>query len=134
MNESISDFLAAKLAYEIDVQDVDQGMRAGDFTVVDTRKLSSWEHGRILGAVHIPASALDVALPGGLPIDTPLVVYGWGPGCNGATRTAAVLVAKGYQVREMIGGFEYWVRSGLTVETDSGLSTTAADPLVRAER
>ncbi len=133
MSSPLAEFLAAKLAYEIDVLDVAQGMKAGDFTVVDTRKLASWDHGHIVGAVHVPVSALDVPLPGGLPIDTPLVVYGWGPGCNGGTRTAAVLVAKGYSVREMIGGLEYWIRSGLTIEMESGLSTRAADPLVSAD-
>ena len=29
----------------------------------------------------------------------------------------------------MIGGFEYWAREGLPVETDDGAATRAADPL-----
>jgi len=29
----------------------------------------------------------------------------------------------------MIGGFEYWAREGLPVETDDGPATRSADPL-----
>ena len=40
--------------------------------------------------------------------DTVLVVYCWGPGCNGATKAAVKLSALGFPVKEMIGGIEYW--------------------------
>jgi rhodanese-related sulfurtransferase len=35
-----------------------------------------------------------------------------GPGCNGSTRAAARLAALGFQVKELIGGLEYWKREG----------------------
>jgi hypothetical protein len=56
-------------------------------------------------------------------------VYCWGPGCDGATRAAHELVRRGYQVREMIGGIEYWIREGFPVATADGLVTRPADPL-----
>ena len=46
----------------------------------------------------------------------PLVVYCWSPACNGATKAAARLHDEGRAVREMLGGFEYWVREGLPIE------------------
>jgi len=59
----------------------------------------------------------------------PVVVYCWGPGCNGSTRAALAFSLLGYEVREMIGGFEYWAREGLPVEDDNGPVVRAADPL-----
>ena len=59
-----------------------------------------------------PFAAEDVAALG----DAPLVVYCWGPGCNGATKLAHELAALGRPVKEMIGGFEYWAREGHPVE------------------
>ena len=58
-----------------------------------------------------------------------MVTYCWGPGCNGATRAALALSLLGYRVREMIGGFEYWAREGLPVETADGRHRPAVDPL-----
>ena len=65
----------------------------------------------------------------GIPIDVPVVVYCWGPGCNGATKAALAFAEPGYAVREMLGGFEYWAREGLPVETDDGRVVRAPDPL-----
>src|SRR5206468_1574381 len=59
-----------------------------------------------------------------------IVTYCWGPGCNASTKAALTLARAGYgDVREMIGGFEYWVREGLAVETASGRTRRAVDPL-----
>ena len=46
-----------------------------------------------------------------------------------STRAALAFAVLGYPVRELIGGFEYWVREGLPVETDSGLDRRTPDPL-----
>ena len=45
------------------------------------------------------------------------------------TMAAARLHAEGREVREMIGGFEYWAREGLPVETADGVTRAPADPL-----
>ena len=58
-----------------------------------------------------------------------MVTYCWGPGCNGATRAALALSTLGFRVREMIGGFEYWAREGLPVESAQGTRRSAIDPL-----
>lgn len=127
-------YLTAKLAYEIDVQDVAAGLAAGRFVLVDTRRTASWEHGHVPGARHVPTDLLPHGATERLGAGTEVVVYGWGPGCNGGTKTAAVLAELGYSVREMIGGFEYWCRSGLPVETATGITRYEPDPLVIAHR
>lgn len=40
----------------------------------------------------------------------------------------------GYQVREMIGGYEYWVREGQPTENDEGALPRTFDPLVMVVR
>ncbi|MDQ0797695.1 hypothetical protein QFZ58_006183 [Streptomyces sp. B1I3] len=58
-----------------------------------------------------------------------MVTYCWGPGCNGATRAALALAEPGYQVKEMLGGYEYRVREGVTFETAEGQERRTADQL-----
>jgi rhodanese-related sulfurtransferase len=97
-----------RLRFETDPADVWAALRSGaaDFTLVDARSRDSYDRARLPGAI----SAHD-ELPAG-----PLVTYCWSPGCNGATKLAARLHAEGREVREMIGGFEYWIREGLPIE------------------
>jgi 3-mercaptopyruvate sulfurtransferase SseA len=59
-----------------------------------------------------------------------VVVYCWGPGCNGAQKAALEFAKLGRPVKEMLGGFEYWAREGFPVETGGGTVTRRApDPL-----
>jgi rhodanese-related sulfurtransferase len=62
-------------------------------------------------------------------LETPIVVYCWGPGCNGSTRGALILASPGYtNVCELIGGFEYWVREGFVTVSDTGRTRRVPDP------
>lgn len=121
---------AAKLRYETDPSDVAAALAAGDrFVLVDTRGHSSWHQGRAQGAVHIPRAEIAVRATAEVPLGTPVVVYCWGPACNGATRSAIEFLKLGYSVKEMIGGFEYWAREGLGVVDDHGVVDIPADRL-----
>lgn len=132
------DDLRARLAYEVDVVDAARMQAAGDAVIVDTRRTESWDHGHARGALHLPASVLEQAdgvrsALADVGPGTPLILYGWGPGCNGATRTAVPLLEAGFDVREMIGGFEYWARNGLPLDSAAGDVTQPPDPLVTAD-
>jgi len=127
-----AEFFAAKLSYETDPTDLAATRGAGAAPVViDTRSLAGWAQGRIPGAIHIPGTELADRAPSELPDrDAHIVVYCWGPGCNGATRAAFTLASLGYRnVRELIGGLEYWAREGLAIETDAGRTRRAVDEL-----
>ncbi|WP_426989222.1 rhodanese-like domain-containing protein [Pseudarthrobacter sp. Y6] len=115
-------YFGAKLRFEIDVMDVAENFPAGGFVLVDTRRRASWDHGHIPGAVHLPTADIPSRAPDLIPAGTDVVVYSWGPGCNGSTFAALAFAALGYRVREMIGGIEYWARNGHPVETASGVS------------
>jgi rhodanese-related sulfurtransferase len=127
-----ADFFAAKLAYETDPSDLAADRAAGTAPVVlDVRNAAAWSQGRIPGAVHLPTADLAARAAEIVPdLDAAVVVYCWGPGCNGSTRAALALSQLGYtNVRELIGGFEYWAREGLAVVSDTGRSRRAPDPL-----
>ncbi|WOX08060.1 rhodanese-like domain-containing protein [Streptomyces sp. N50] len=122
----------ASLAFHADVSDVAAAL-AGDghagFVVVDSRSTESWDQGHLPGALHLPTALVPEQAEALLDKSVPVVTYCWGPGCNGATRSALALAELGYQVKEMLGGFEYWVREGFEFETWEGRERRAADAL-----
>ncbi|WP_405994762.1 rhodanese-like domain-containing protein [Streptomyces sp. NBC_00986] len=125
----------ASLAFHADVSDVAAAL-AGDgdpgfpgFVVLDSRSTESWDQGHVPGAVHLPTALIPVRAEELLDKSVPVVTYCWGPGCNGATRAALALAELGYQVKEMLGGFEYWVREGFEFETWEGSERRAVDSL-----
>jgi rhodanese-related sulfurtransferase len=122
---------ARRLAVETDVSDVHAALGSGEpgFVLVDTRSPEAWAQGSVPGAVHLPGREIAARAAGELDPAVPVVTYCWGPGCNGATRAALALAQLGYRVREMIGGFEYWAREGLPVQTVDGVTRPAVDPL-----
>ncbi|WP_299536970.1 rhodanese-like domain-containing protein [uncultured Streptomyces sp.] len=128
---------SASLAFHADVSDVAAALAAAreggaagpGFVVVDSRSTESWDQGHVPGALHLPTALVAAQAPLLLDRAVPVVTYCWGPGCNGATRAALALAELGYQVKEMLGGFEYWVREGFPFETWRGDDRRAADPL-----
>ena len=115
---------AARLAYETDAADVGGAIAAGDvdFVLLDVRSRAAYDAGHLPGAISLPHRDIDAATAAALP-DGLLVVYCWGPGCNAAQHAARKLASHGRQVKEMLGGWEYYVREGFT-------PGRAADPLV----
>jgi rhodanese-related sulfurtransferase len=122
---------ARRLAVETDVSDVAAALDSGSpgFVLLDTRSTEAWEQGRVPGALHLPGREIAGRALDELDRSVPVVTYCWGPGCNGATRAALDLALLGFRVREMIGGFEYWAREGLALETADGVQRPAIDPL-----
>ena len=125
-------FFAARLQWQTDPSDL-AAERAGGAgpIVIDTRSEASWRQGRIPGALHLPGAELADRIGYVVPDrDADVVVYCWGPGCNGSTKAALLLAQLGYtRVRELIGGFEYWAREGLAIETDAGRTRRPVDDL-----
>jgi rhodanese-related sulfurtransferase len=106
----------ARLRVETDADDVAAALASGaaDFVLVDARDAEAYAAGHLPGAHNLarPFDRDDVAALG----ERLIVVYCWGPGCNGAVKAARELAAMGRAVKEMLGGFEYWLREGHPVE------------------
>ncbi|WP_433373800.1 rhodanese-like domain-containing protein [Streptosporangium sp. CA-115845] len=124
-------FFAARLSFQTDVSDVRASLDSGNpgFALVDSRGEAGWQQARVPGAVHLPTADIPARAASLLDPVLPVVTYCWGPGCDGATRAALALAQLGYQVKEMIGGIEYWIREGFPVESATGTEQRPADPL-----
>lgn len=121
----------AKLAFETDASDVYADQQAGEeFILLDTRSRAAWDQGHAVGAVHLPTREIDAQVPARYAAGTRFVVYCWSPGCNGGDKAALALSLLGFQVRLMIGGYEYWAREGYPVTTALGTTRRDVDELV----
>jgi rhodanese-related sulfurtransferase len=123
---------AARLSLYTDVSDVHTAMETDGpgFTLVDVRDTTAWNQGHAPGAIHLPHRLVTERAASLVSPATPVVVYCWSPACDGGARGALAFARLGYQVKEMIGGMEYWVREGLPVETAAGIAAGTTDPLV----
>ena len=120
MTDALS-YFSAKLALETDSSDVYAAQKDGErFVLVDVRGDEAWEQGRVTGAIHMPYRQIADRAPLEIDASVPVVVYCWSPGCNAGAKGAVEFAKLGYQVREMIGGYEYWVREGQPTENDEG--------------
>lgn len=114
-------YFAAKLAHETDPSDVYEAQRAAeDVVLVDVRSADAWAQGHPVGATHMPYREIAQRARDEIPLTTPVVVYCWSPGCNAGAKGAVEFARLGYAVKEMIGGYEYWVREGLPTENAQG--------------
>lgn len=124
-------YFTAKLEHETDASDVYEAQRAGDdMVLLDVRSAAAWDQGHAVGAQHLPYRDIAARALDELPHDTEIVVYCWSPGCNAGAKAAVELARRGFRVREMIGGFEYWAREGYPVESVDGPLPRVHDPLV----
>ena len=87
-----------------------------------------------MDAIHMHYSEIPARAPQEIPLDTPVVVYCWSPGCNAADKGALAFAQLGYEVKVMIGGFEYWVREGYPVEDADGVHRRPVDALTGIAR
>ncbi|WP_137845613.1 rhodanese-like domain-containing protein [Microbacterium sp. 2FI] len=134
MTDALS-YYAAKLALETDASDVYAAQKDRDaFVLVDVRSDEAWAQGRVSGAVHMPYREIAERAGREIPAGTPVVVYCWSPGCNAGAKGALEFAKLGYAVREMIGGYEYWVREGQPTENDEGTLPRVFDAQVMVVR
>jgi rhodanese-related sulfurtransferase len=102
-----------RLEVETDVSDV-AAARQG-LVLVDARSPRAYEAGHLPGAINLPHATIDQETVATLP-EGQLVAYCWGPACNGAVKACLRLAELGRPAKEMLGGYEYWVRDGHPVE------------------
>ncbi len=111
-----------KLSVETDVADVRLDLESGDhdFVLLDARSEKAYAECHIPGACNLPHRNINAETTASFRKDQVIVVYCWGPACNGATKAAVKLSALGFQVKEMLGGIEYWRKEGGPVEGTIG--------------
>ena len=129
MSEQIK-FFEQKLAFEMDPSDLFDAMKQGHrVKPVDARKAFAYENEHIPGALSLPHREMNEETTRHLDKDILYVVYCDGIGCNASTKGSLNLARLGFNVRELIGGIEWWKFDGYATEgakAKSGEGVTCA--------
>lgn len=114
-----------KLAYEMDSWDLYVALGKGEpVVVVDGRSAKAYGQEHIPGAINLPHKELCFNNTEHLDKSKIHVCYCDGIGCNASTKTALKLLTLGFQVRELIGGLDWWKRDGYATEGLEGRAGT----------
>ena len=119
------DFYQRKLAYEMDSADVYEALQKDEaIVVIDGRSSGAYAEEHIPGAVSLPHREISFNSTEMLDKSTLYVCYCDGIGCNASTKTALKLLTLGFQVRELIGGMDWWKRDGYATHGSEGQGET----------
>ena len=117
-----------KLAFETDSWDVYEALNRNEpVVVVDGRSAEAYAREHIPGAVNLPHREISAETTAHLDKSKLYVCYCDGIGCNASTKTALKLLTLGFQVRELMGGLDWWKRDGYatageTAQVGTGIS------------
>ena len=123
MNMDQMNHYQRKLAYEMDSADLYVALGENEpIVIADGRSAEAYaeayaeEH--IPGAINLSHKAICFNSVESLDSSKVYVCYCDGIGCNASTKTPLKLLTLGYQVRELIGGLDWWKRDGYATEGD----------------
>lgn len=115
-----------KLAFETDSWDVYEALSRNEpLVVVDGRSAEAYAREHIPGAVNLPHREISADTTAHLDKSRLYVCYCDGIGCNASTRTALKLLTLGFQVRELMGGLDWWKRDGYATAGETAQVGTA---------
>ncbi|MBP2000743.1 rhodanese-related sulfurtransferase [Paenibacillus shirakamiensis] len=111
-------YFSSRLSYETDASDVNYDMAQGfhDFILLDVRSASAYDELHAQGAQSLPYRSINKESTASFSKEKLIIVYCWGPDCNAAVKAGVRLTTLGFQVKEILGGIEYWTREGAPVE------------------
>ncbi len=102
-----------KLAYEIDSWDLSVALESeAAIVVVDARSADAYSARHIPGSINISHRTMSPETTSAIDRNAIVVAYCDGIGCNASTKGALNLARLGFDVRELIGGLDWWVRDG----------------------
>jgi rhodanese-related sulfurtransferase len=106
-----------RLQYELDSWDLKEAMSKGEKVIaVDARSAETFKNEHIPGAINIPHRTMTAESTAHLDKSILYVTYCDGIGCNASTKGALNLVKLGFQVKELMGGIDWWKRDGYATE------------------
>lgn len=117
MNKAAIKFFSEKIKYEIDPYSVRHIVDEKDknYVIVDVRDTDSYKKGHVPTAINVPSHEVD-QYSFKLPKNKKLILYCYHVVCFAAPKAALKLAKKGYEVMEMIGGFDEWQKHGHPIE------------------
>lgn len=109
-----------KLEFEADAWDVNELLRQrANIVLIDARSETAFANEHIPHAVNHPHRKMNQESTAQLDRGALYVTYCDGIGCNASTKGALKLAELGFQVKELIGGIEWWKRDGYPVTSAS---------------
>ncbi len=112
MNDQLRHY-ANKLAYEIDSWDLKCAIDSGEpIVVIDARSPETYQSEHIPNAVNLPHRTISGENTAAISKTSLVVVYCDGIGCNASTKGAIQMLKLGFQVKELMGGLDWWKRDG----------------------
>lgn len=106
-------FYEAKLRYETDSWDLAEALQRNDAVIViDTRSTAAYAQEHIPTAINIPHKTMSEETTCALDKRKTYVTYCDGIGCIASTKGALNLAKLGFQVKELLGGLDWWKRDG----------------------
>jgi rhodanese-related sulfurtransferase len=114
-----------KLSYETDSWDLYLALSRGEkIMVVDGRGADAYARERIPGSINIPHRTISQDSLAKLDKTMMYIAYCDGIGCNASTKTALKMLTLGFQVKELVGGLDWWKRDGYATEGENGQAGT----------
>ncbi len=111
-----------KLAFEMDPSDLFEALNNGEKVIaLDARKAFGFEAEHIPNAINIPHREMNLETTQHLDRDVLYVTYCDGIGCNASTKGALNMTKLGFNVKELIGGIEWWKFDGYATEGTKGV-------------
>jgi rhodanese-related sulfurtransferase len=102
-----------KLQFETDSIDLSEALKINpDIVIIDARPVDLFKQEHIPGAISFPYKEICSETITKLDQVKLYVTYSDGLGCQDATKAAYHLSRLGYQVKELVGGLEWWKRYG----------------------
>lgn len=124
MNEQIK-FYEQKLQYGVDPSDLFSAFENNENLVaVDARQSFGYEKEHIPNAINLPHREMDEESTAHLDKSKIYVVYCDGIGCNASTKGSLKMAKLGFQVKELMGGIEWWKFDGYATEGTHAQSGT----------
>lgn len=116
MNNQIA-FYNHKLQFEIDSSDLFQALdKAENVVVIDARTSEAYHQEHIPGAITLPHREMSEGSTASFEKGLQYVVYCDGIGCNASTKGALNMATLGFNVKELMGGLDWWKRDGYGTE------------------
>ena len=124
-------FFAAQLQFRTDSADLAADLIAAEpqIVVIDTRSVAHFQAGHIPGAVSLAHRLMSAESTADWDRSKVYVTYCDGIGCNGSTWGAYKLAKLGFQVKELIGGIDWWQRDGYAIATGDEPGVLLASPI-----
>jgi len=113
----------AKLSFELDSADLYTAIiNQENIIIIDGRSPEAYQKEHIPGAVNLWHKDMSFHTTEHLDKNKIYICYCDGIGCNASTKAALKLLTLGFEVKELIGGLDWWKRDGYATEGDESQS------------